>query len=131
MLPRGLPDTVPVVKQAPRVFSTSALRAESHIGINFNRIVLLNPHPSILDPAPWRRRSPGPSFQIVTVTPVNGNKVQASNKRPQVLDRGIGSDGAHHSEQACSAPTVDSVVIILREVVHFLPLVPAKCPTEL
>lgn len=112
------------------MFSTGALCAETHIGINLNGIVLFKPQPSVLDSARWRRHS-GPPFQIVTATPVNGNKVQASNKRPQVLDRGIGSDGAHHSEHALRAPTVDSVVIILREVVHFQPLVPAKCPTHL
>lgn len=93
--------------------------------------MLFNPRPSVLDSAPWQRRRPGPSFQIVTVTPVNGNKVEASNKRPPVLDRGIGSDSTHHSEHALSAPTVDSLVIILREVVHFQPPVPAKRPTEL
>lgn len=49
----------------------------------------------------------------------------------QVLDPGIGSDGAHHSEHALAAPTVDSVVIMLREVVHFEQLVPAKRPAEL
>lgn len=57
--------------------------------------------------------------------------MQACNKRPEVLDHGIGSDGAHHSERARSAATVDSVVIMLKEVVHSQPLVSAKCPTEL
>lgn len=57
--------------------------------------------------------------------------MQACNKRPQVLDHGIGSDGAHHSDSALGAPAVDSVVIMLREVVHFQPLGSAKCPTEL
>lgn len=112
------------------MFSTGALCAKTHIGMNFNRLVLFNLCPSVLDSAAWRQHS-RPSSRIITGTLVNGNKVQACNKRPQVLDHGIGSDGAHHSENSLSAPTVDSAVIMLREVVHFQPLVSAKCPTEL
>lgn len=101
-----------------------------NIGINFNRLLLFNLRPSVLDSAAPQCH-PGSSFLIVTVTPLNGNKVQACNKRPQVLDHGIGSDGAHHSEHALTAPTVDSAAITLRKVVHFQPLVSAKCPAEL
>lgn len=113
------------------MFSAGGLCAEIHIGINYKRLLLFNSRRSISDAAAARHRRPGSSFSIVTVTLLSGNKMQACSKRPQVLDHGIGSDGAHHSERALAAPTVDSAVITLREVAHFQPLVLAKCPAEL
>lgn len=47
----------------PCVFSIGALCAEPHIGINFNRLVHFNLHPSVLDIAVWRQRS-GPAVVL-------------------------------------------------------------------